>query len=281
MSRAARWAALGMMALALPCRQARAQSAARYPAVTIAGTEVRQLHSQRTGRDYDIYVYLPSNYSRAPEQRYPVLYLTDAQWDFKLLTSIQGGLLYDRFNPEVMVVGITYPGANANYDSLRVLDLTTVPNQGRPGSGGGPQFLAFLKDELIPWVESNYRADPAKRALMGNSLGGSFALFAAFSEPGLFSGIVAGSPAVTNGNRDGFAVEQRYAAAHRDLPIRLFISVGELEDLAGPVGEYVNVVRGRNYQRLTLETRIIAGERHSSNKPEALNRGLRFVFGNR
>lgn len=258
---------------------ARAQNSARVPAVTIAGTELRPIHSAQTGRDYDLYVYLPASYGRAPQQRYPVLYLTDAQWDFKLLASIQGGLFYDRFNPEIIIVGITYPGADANYDSLRVLDLTTAPNAGRPGSGGGPRFLAFLKQELIPWVETNYRADPARRALLGNSLGGSFALYAAFTEPALFSGIVAGSPAVTNGNRDAFAVEARYAAEHHALAARLFISVGELEDLAGPVGEYVTALRGRNYQGLQLETRVIAGERHSSNKPEALNRGLRFVFG--
>jgi hypothetical protein len=34
----------------------------------------------------------------------------------------------------------------------------------------------------------------------------------------------------------------------------------------------------RDYQGLKMETQIIAGERHAGNKPEAFNRGLRFLF---
>ena len=44
------------------------------------------------------------------------------------------------------------------------------------------------------------------------------------------------------------------------------------------VKELVAVVRARNYEKLQLESRVIEGERHAGNKPEAFNRGLRFVF---
>lgn len=261
-----------------------AQAPARttgYPAVTIAGTEVRSLHSAQTGRDYEIDVYLPSNYGQNTAQRYPVLYLLDAQWDFKLLASIQGGLLYDRFNPEIIVVGITWPGINVDYNALRALDLTPTSVAATPGSGGAPRFLAFLTQELIPFIEANYRADPdpAKRGLMGNSLGGLFALYTLFTQPTLFGGYVAGSPAVTYANRHLFAVEAQYAAAHRDLHAKLFIAVGSGEPLALPVVEFAGIMRTRGYTGLTMERRVIEGERHASNKPEGLNRGLRFIFG--
>ncbi|HEY0377889.1 MAG TPA: hypothetical protein VGC87_13280 [Pyrinomonadaceae bacterium] len=35
---------------------------------------------------------------------------------------------------------------------------------------------------------------------------------------------------------------------------------------------------GHGYNGLKVESRVIEGERHSGNKPEAFNRGLRFVF---
>lgn len=258
-------------------------SVAAFPAVTIPGTESRALPSAATGRNYAVGVFLPAGYARDTTARYPVLYVLDGQWDFKLLASIQGGLVYDRFTPEIIVVGIGYTGTDADYNALRAMDYTTTVVPRVAGSGGAPRFLAFLRDELIPFIERNYRADtsPSRRALMGSSYGGLFTLFALFTEPGLFGGYVAASPSVTYGNRSAFALEAAYAAARRDLPVRLFVSVGELEDLARPVGAFVEVLRGREYSGLALETRVIEGERHSGNKPEAYNRGLRFVMGNR
>jgi predicted alpha/beta superfamily hydrolase len=250
------------------------------PVVTLPGTQLRQLHSAATGRDYDIQVSLPADYARNPGARYPVLYIVDGQWDFKLMLSVQGGLVYDRFTPQIIIVGITWSGANANYDSLRAMDLTPAATRRLPGSGAAPQFLAFIKDQLIPFVEATYRADPARRVLMGSSFGGLFTLYALFSDPSLFAGYMAGSPSVTYAGRTGFALEASYAAAHRDLPVRLYIAVGSIEDLANPVQEFWGVVRSRNYAGLTLETRVIEGERHSGNKPEAFNRGLRFILGN-
>jgi len=249
------------------------------PLVTIAGTELRTLRSVATGRDYDIYVYRPSDYESNPTKRYPVLYLLDGQWDFKLLTSIQGGLLYDKFVPEIFVVGITYSGQKPDYDALRAADYTPVPRASSPGSGGAARFLSLLKTELMPFIEASYRAEPGRRAIMGSSLGGLFSLYALFSDPGLFEGVVAASPAVTSGERIAFTEEAAYAGAHRDLAARLFIAVGGQEELTEPVIEFGQIVRARNYRGLTLETRVIEGERHSGNKPEAFNRGLRFIFG--
>ena len=251
-----------------------------FPRVTIPDSEVRQIKSSATGRSYDIYILLPTDYGQN-QIKYPVLYVLDGQWDFKLLDSIYGGLLYDNFIPEMIIVGITYSGDNPDYNALRAMDYTPVNDMSIPGSGGAPKFLAFFKEELIPFIESNYRADASQRVLMGSSYGGSFTLYALFSEPGLFSGYVAASPVVVYGDGFAFTQEAQYAKNHQDLPIRLFLSVGELESLNEPVQGFTQVLKARNYTGLKLDTRIIEGERHAGNKPEAFNRGLRFVFGDK
>ena len=249
-----------------------------FPRVTIPNTEVRTLTSSATGRGYDLYVRLPTEYAQSAEKKYPVLYVLDGQWDFKLLDSVDGGLLYDKFVPEMIIVGITYSGDSPNYDALRAMDYTPTPVGSIAGSGGAPNFLAFLKGELIPFVEANYRADASRRVLLGSSFGGLFTLYAMFAEPGLFSGYVAASPAVPYGDRFAFKQEAEYAGKRQDLPVRLFLSVGELEELAQPVKEFAKVVGERGYKGLRMESRVLEGERHAGNKPEAFNRGLRFVF---
>jgi predicted alpha/beta superfamily hydrolase len=248
------------------------------PMVTIPDTEVRQLKSSATGRNYDIYVSIPSEYEQNQGRKYPILYLLDGQWDFKLLHSIYGGLHYDGFVPEMIIVGITYSGANPDYNSLRAMDYTPVQDMSIPGSGAAPKFLTFLKDELMPFIESNYRVDASQRVLMGSSFGGTFTLYTLFADPQLFSGYVAASPAVVYGGSFAFKQEAEYASNHQDLPVRLFLSVGELEDLKQPVEAFMQVINKRSYTGLAMETRTIAGERHSSNKPEAYNRALRYIF---
>lgn len=271
---------IAVLAVFLAARGVAGQAAVArsYPPVPIAGSELRTLHSSNTGRDYDIYVLLPQTYAGNPGRKYPVLYVLDGQWDFKLLASITGGLYYDRYVPDMFVVGITYSGRNANYDTLRAMDYTPAATSQLRGSGDAPKFLQFIRRELTPFIESNYRADPAHRVLLGNSFGGLFTVYAMLSDPAFFSGYIASSPAVTYADRAAFAQETAYAAKTKELNARLFVGVGADEPLSGPVQEYVRALKSRGYSGLRLESRVIEAERHSGNKPESYNRGLRFIF---
>jgi hypothetical protein len=256
-----------------------APSGPMFTNVTIPYTEVKQLNASATGRSYDIYIRLPDEYVQDRAELYPVLYVLDAQWDFKMLDSIYGGLLHDGFVPEMIIVGVTYSGDNADIVALRSMDYTPVHTVFIKGSGEAPKFLAFLQGQLIPFIETDYRADPSQRVLMGGSFSALFTLYTMFTEPTLFNGYVASSPIVTYGNRFTFRQEAEYAGSHTDLPVRLFMSAGELEkNLAPSVEEFSQTLDKRNYPGLEMEVRIIEGEEHASNKPEAFNRGLRFVF---
>ncbi len=236
------------------------------------------MKSASTGRSYDLYIHIPSDYDKNKSAKYPVDYILDGQWDFKLMDSILGGLAYDKFVPEMILVGITYSGEDADYNGLRAMDYTPSPTQVN-GSGDGPKFLKFLKSELIPWVETNYRADPSRRILQGSSYAGLFTLYALFAEPGLFHGYMAASPATPYDNGFVFKQEAEFAKTHKELPATLFLAVGGAEGLANPVQEFMRALQSRNYSGLKLETRVLEGERHASNKPELFNRGLRFLFG--
>src|SRR4029450_457914 len=61
--------------------------------VTLPGSELRMMKSPSTGRDYDLYIHKPADFDKSTDKKYPVLYLLDGQWDFKLLDSGIGGLV--------------------------------------------------------------------------------------------------------------------------------------------------------------------------------------------
>jgi len=238
------------------------------------------MKSTSNGRDYDLYIHIPSDYDSDKTKKYPVDYILDGQWDFKLMDSVLGGLVYDKFVPETILVGITYSGENANYNDLRAMDLTPSATAQVKGSGDGPKFFKFLKTEVIPYIEANYRADSSRRLLQGSSYAGLFTLYALFTEPGLFYGYMAASPAVPYDGGYVLKQEAEYARTHKELSARLYLAVGGAEGLAFPVKAFMQTLESRNYQGLKLETRVVEGERHGSNKPELFNRGLRFLFSN-
>lgn len=65
-------------------------------------------------------------------------------------------------------------GTSPKHDSLRAADLTPTHVKQVPRSGNAPQFLSFLKKELIPYIESKFRTVNGDRTLMGSSYGGLF-----------------------------------------------------------------------------------------------------------
>lgn len=243
--------------------------------VEIPNTQLLKVTSAIVGQEYDLYVHLPRNYG-SKEQKHPVLYLLDAQWDFPLVTAIFGSQFYDGFLPGLVIVGITWGGKSPNHDSLRARDLTPTNAPTLRQSGGAPKFLSFIKKELIPFIASKYHV-AEDRTLMGSSFGGLFTLYALFTETELFQRYVLTSPAVGWANEGIYAFEKSYAEKKSLLPVKLFMAVGDLEGVAG-FQKFVDQLQARNYQGLSLQTRILENTGHSGTKAEGYTRGLQFVF---
>ncbi|HXU05996.1 MAG TPA: alpha/beta hydrolase-fold protein [Polyangia bacterium] len=287
MHRRLRWLALASLALAL------AVSGCRERPVPIVGepetidhSEVHVLPRSANGRDYRITVGVPDSYATHPEQRYPVLFITDGYWDYKLLKSIIGGLVYDKSIPEVILVGIGYPGDAPDYGRLRRWDLTPVPgaDDEQLGEGGhAGEFLDVIERQIIPFVEGRYRVDSSYRVLGGSSLGGLFALYVLFTKPALFTAYIAPSPATPFARGWLFGHEDAFAKSGKPLTARLYMTAAEKEEawVVDAIKKFDGQLRARAYPGLTYEFRVIDGERHAGTKPESFNRGVRFAFAPR
>jgi uncharacterized protein len=253
------------------------------PHHVVGNSEVRVLPVSANGRSYQLYVGLPPSYTKQPRRRYPVLYVCDGYWDFTLINSFLGGLYYDNDAPEIILVGIGYAGPNPDFGVLRAYDDTPAPSPsdaGRKTTGHAAEFLSVLENEFIPFVEREYRVDSKFRALGGSSLGGLFTLYAMLERPGLFQGYIAPSPAVDWAKGWLFGREEEFAAGHKDLPVRLFMSGAGEENASflAAVRRFDERLQSRHYPGLHYKWRLVDGERHAGTKPESYNRGVRFVF---
>lgn len=273
-------------------------AAQQYPEAVIPETHLRSVRSTvLDGKEYQISIALPYGYSESDET-YPVLFVLDANGQFGTVTETVRALgLIEQSIPQVIVVGIGYPvGVYWNAIALRSVDLTPTkdaaweadtrvswpPRFPRPvGSGGGPEFLRFIDEELIPFVEQEYRASPDDRAIYGFSQGGLFVLYALFHRPSLFQRYIAGSPSLWWDSEVTFRFEEAFSRGNSSLPVRLFLSVGtdeRRERMVEPLRRFVEQLEQRSYDGLDLRVHYFEGETHDSAVPGTISRGLRAVF---
>lgn len=253
-------------------------SMAQYPPVTIPGTETRTITSSIVkGQEYNIQIHLPGNYSSS-DKIYPVVFVMDAQWDFPLVNSIYGQQYYDGFVPEVIIAGVTWGGLKPNPDSLRARDYTPTRIPGMIQSGGADKFLQFMKEELFPFMKSNYRADLNQSVLMGCSLGGLFTLYTLFTQPSLFSGYIAASPAIGWDNEVLYQFEKKYSADSNRPAARLYMTIGDVEQNVSNFERFDATLKNIHSTNLNLQSRILENTGHSGTKSETYSRGLQFLF---
>ncbi|MEO6721547.1 MAG: alpha/beta hydrolase-fold protein [Ferruginibacter sp.] len=247
-------------------------------AVELPGTHVLKFKSVINNQDYVLNIQLPGSYGSDTTRKYPVLYMLDGQWSFPVLRGIQGGLYYDGFVPEMILVGITWPD---NYDANRNRDFSPTHIKEDSTSGGGSKFLNVIKEEVLRLVDSTYRTDPNNNMLTGGSYGGLFALYVVFHEPALFKHYIIGSPSLDYDDAVTFKFEKEYAARHRQLNARLFITSSEYEeevDQTDYFNKLIKQIKAHNYKGLEMESLVVPKMSHASSGPYAWARGLQFIF---
>lgn len=249
--------------------------AQKYPEVTIPGSHVRYITSSIvTGEEYELHILLPTGYESATK-KYPVVYVMDSQWDFPLVQSLYGQQYYDGFLPELIVVGVTWGGRRV----LRTRDYTPPSTAGLPpGTGGAEKFLDFMKKELFPFIEKNYRVEGDNRTLMGCSLGGLFTLYTLFNHTDMFTGYVAASPALGWGNGVLNKHAENFSKVKLTKPISIYMTVGDVETGRPEFENFSNQLRSKNYNNLRLVSKVLENTGHSGTKGETYSRGLQYVF---
>jgi predicted alpha/beta superfamily hydrolase len=245
---------------------------------------ISYLHSVIVGDDYKLSVALPAGYD-ASHSSYPVLYVTDANTNFAAAAQTIRHLTQNKELPPMIVVGIGYR-TDSLAKILRLRDMTPDhdPSIRRSHAGRSASFLRFIQEELMPFVQKNYRAS-SDAGYTGMALGGVFGLYVLFHEPETFHRYLIASPSIWYDSSVIFKYEQEYARTHHDLPVRLYLSVGGREEteanfthMETNLKQLAGTISNRHYPGLHLRTQLLDGETHFSVYPVALSHGLREIY---
>jgi uncharacterized protein len=246
-------------------------------------TEVRPLKSKLLNQEYQISLYTPEDYT-SNSNRYPVVYLLDADIFMGTAANMLPLLNWLDGVPPMLIAGIGYNMKNyAEWSTLREVDFKIPEVQADPPNSRADRFLAALKQEIIPFVEQNYRADPAQRILFGYSSSGFFNVYALANEPGLFRTHIAGSPDTELSSLYLPAHDQKLAARDGKNPIDVYLSVGSLEGVFQSTKETYDVLvkhfQDKAYPGLKLVQETYPGENHGSGGAAlSFAHGLRMTY---
>ena len=158
------------------------------------------LFSKILNEKRDIWIYLPKTEDDPDlnKHQYPVVYLFDAEEQYAGLRE-----LIQRENADgtkvfrdIIIVGIRNTNRSRDLTPTHsVLDSKGKKSRGFKPSGGGDQFIAFIKDELFPYIEAKYPVS-SERILLGHSLGGLTTINILLHHPEMFSGYIASDPSM-------------------------------------------------------------------------------------
>lgn len=163
--------------------------------------DVLTISSKILNEDRRIYVHVPKTDSSNADQTFPVLYLLDGENHFDILSAYIEYLSHWQEVPPMIVVGII------NVDRRK--DLTpsrnTITYEGKNDStlkksGGNENFFQFFQNELMPYIDSNYKTNSFK-ILGGHSFGGNTVINCMLMHRDLFNAYIAVSPSLWWDNR--------------------------------------------------------------------------------
>ena len=231
-----------------------------------------KIDSTVLGEKRNLVVYLPAGYQNS-QDRYPVLYLTDGDVQGPHTAGTIDYLAKFEQMPPMIVVGIVNP------PETRTRDLTLTPSdkQNPAGPENADRFLAFVENEVIPFVKKQYRTLDYQ-VLSGTSHGGQFAINALVKRPGLFHAVIAISPSLYWNNQQLSGLAEP-ALKSEQLQGHLFVSIANEEStMTEPYQRFVDLLARYPSDKLVVASQTFNNETHNTTVLQGQYAGLKHIF---
>jgi predicted alpha/beta superfamily hydrolase len=234
-----------------------------------------KISSRILGESRTVLTYLPRGYDSSGAS-YPVLVHLDASplrvalapsfYETARRINALGGPM-----PAMMAFGVI------NTDRSR--DMIACPDTGAAAAEGARDFLRFITEELLPAIESRYRAG-GMRILYGRSDSGLFALYALAEKPDAFQAVIASSPSLDRCPEFAGERFRRLFRERPDLSQTLFLIYGSNElHVSARVPAFADLIRASSPTGFSLGVSCVPDGGHVPRT--SLEEGLRFVAARR
>lgn len=240
-----------------------------------ASTRTFTIESTSVGATYPIQVALPENYTTSGE-KFSTIYVLDGDQDFDLVANTSK-TLSDRYGVRNVIV------VSIGYGRDRSIDYT--PTETGSSTGGAPEFLEFIANELIPRIEQDFNANTAResRVILGHSYGGLFGAYAFAVNNKVFGNYILLSPSLWFDNEVSMSLEKQNRADNKDIRQLVFMGIGEAENsgrMQAPFEAFYQILRD-NYSDISLSKNREDNLSHMGSKDPNISKGLDYYFQNR
>ncbi|MGQ9805886.1 MAG: alpha/beta hydrolase-fold protein [Chlorobiales bacterium] len=213
------------------------QEIIRRPDVPQGAFSPNQLiNSVHLGYSVQYRVYTPRGYDSL--SNLPVVYVTDgheyADDQMGSMLIVLDNLIHDGLIPPIMAVFLDPRNPSNLSQNRRMQELPINPN-----------YLRFVKEELVPRIDSLYRTNPlpSARAILGTSLGGINSAYFGIAAPETFGLIAIQSPA--------FWYRPQILTMYQDSarkPLRISMTLGNIFDGQTEARQMRDILRSKAYQ---------------------------------
>ena len=127
----------------------------------------KKFNSVYTNSERILKIYIPESYDEDEKNTYPVAILLDGELLFDVYVANSKLFAARDKAPEQIVVAVYQNQNEERYADCDYSEDTGLPNQ------ESTKFYGFIRDELLPYLDNNYRTSLFK-SIMGNTLTANF-----------------------------------------------------------------------------------------------------------
>lgn len=247
---------------------------------------IDEIQSLQLGEKRTLNIYLPEGYDQDKSTKYPVIYLLDGSADEDFI-HVVGLVQFNNFEwinrvPKSIVVGI------ATVDRRRDFTFPTTIKEDReryPTTGKSDKFIAFIENELQPFIEKKYRGGSSK-TIIGQSLGGLLAAEILLKKPKLFDKYIIISPSIWWNNGWLLDLDSEILQADYSNKTDVYIGVGKegLTPTAAPrvmevdANLFAEKLRKSKSKTVTVYFDYLPQEDHATIMHQAVSNAFRMLY---
>jgi len=228
------------------------------------------LYSRIFDEERFLQIHLPEFY-QGSENVYPVIYVNMGELFFTQVSAVADFLSMNDRMPECIVVGIEVPNPGE--------DLAIPRWRNRDGTERINLYQKFLAEELIPYINENYRT-AGYNILYGYSIGSAFALYTLLKVGDTFDAYIASSPNFYW--RDSTLLKLADSTFRAGTPNdkKLFFCIGgrERADWIKSQEDFIGILSEFNPQRLVWDRTVYPDDEHMETPLLSIYDGLKFIF---